>query len=76
MTYWIDLGPPTTQVMEFIGFNNFFKKIFLFNYTIKTDVHKIEHQSKNKHLFKTIIPIEKKQKSIMQFISQSINIKR
>jgi hypothetical protein len=49
-----------------------FFKIFLFNYTIKIDAHKIEHQPKNKHLLMTIIPIERKQKSIKQFISQSI----
>jgi len=33
---------------------------------------KIEHQPKNRYLFETIILIESKQKSIMKFISQSI----
>jgi hypothetical protein len=32
---------------------------------IKINDHKIEHQLKNKHLFKVIIPIESKQKPIM-----------
>jgi hypothetical protein len=41
--------------MDFIEFNNFFY-IFLFNSMIKTNAHKIKHQSKNKHLFKIIIP--------------------
>jgi hypothetical protein len=38
---------------------------------IKIDTHKIERQPKNKYLFETIIPIESKQKSFMQSISQS-----
>ena len=37
--------------MNSIEFNNFF-----FNYMIKIDAHKIKHQSKNRHLFETIIP--------------------
>ena len=47
--------PLTTQVMDSIESNNFFY-IFLFNSMIKINAHKIEHQYKNKHLFKTIIP--------------------
>jgi hypothetical protein len=43
--------------MNSIGFNNFFYKLFLFNYMIKIDAHKIEHQPKNRYLFETIIPI-------------------
>jgi len=43
---------------------------------IKIDVHKIEYQFKNKHLFETIIPIESKQKSIMQSIFQPIQYQR
>jgi hypothetical protein len=39
---------------------------------IKIDAHKIQHQPKNKHLFEAIIPIESKQKSIIQSISQLI----
>jgi len=39
---------------------------------IKIYTHNIEYQPKNTHLFKTIIPIESKQKFIMQFISQPI----
>jgi len=47
--------------MDSIGFNKFLY-IFLFNYIIKIDTHKIEHQPKNRHLFETIIP--RKQKKI------------
>jgi hypothetical protein len=41
--------------MDSIGFNKFFI-FFLFNYMIKTNAHKIEHQPKNRHLFEIIIP--------------------
>jgi hypothetical protein len=54
MIDWIHLGPPTTRVMDFIEFNNF----FLFNYIIKIIAHEIEEQLKNIHLFETIILIE------------------
>jgi hypothetical protein len=40
----------------------------------KIDDHKIEHQPQNKYLLETIIPIESKQKSIIQSISQQIQI--
>ena len=39
---------------------------------IKINAHKIEHKLKNRHLFEAIIPIESKQKSIIQSISQLI----
>jgi hypothetical protein len=39
---------------------------------IKINAYIIKYQPKNKHLFETIIPIESKQKFIMQFISQPI----
>jgi len=39
---------------------------------IKMNAHKIEHKLKNIHLFEAIIPIESKQKSIIQSISQLI----
>jgi len=42
-----------TRVIDSIEFNIFYK-IFLFNYIIKIDAHKIEHQPKNNHLFETI----------------------
>jgi hypothetical protein len=60
MTDWIDLGPPATRVMNSIGFDDFFYKLFLFNYMIKIDAYKIEHQSKNRYLFEIIIIIESK----------------
>jgi hypothetical protein len=43
-TNWINLGPLITRVMNFIGFNNFFFKLSLFNYMIKIDACKIEYQ--------------------------------
>jgi hypothetical protein len=46
-----------TRVMDSIEFNNFFYKLFLFNYMIKIYTHKIEHQSKNRQLFKTMITL-------------------
>jgi len=39
---------------------------FLFNYMIKIDANKIEHQPKNKHLFETIIPRKQKKKKKIQ----------
>jgi hypothetical protein len=53
MINWIDFGPHMTRIIDFIEFNNFVI-IFLFNYTIKIDVHKIEHRPKNRYLFKII----------------------
>jgi hypothetical protein len=52
--------------MNSIEFNNFF-----FNYIIKIDAHKIEHQSKNRHLFEIIIP--RKQTKINNAINFSTN---
>jgi hypothetical protein len=43
MTDWINISPPATWVMDFIGFNNLFI-IILFNYIIKIDALKIKHQ--------------------------------
>jgi hypothetical protein len=40
MIDWIDLIFPTTHVMNYIKFNNFF------NYIIKIYAHKIEYQPK------------------------------
>jgi len=53
MTDWIN--PPPIQIMDSIGFNNFFI-FFYYNYMIKTYAHKIERLSKNRHLLETIIP--------------------
>jgi hypothetical protein len=39
-----------------LGLITFSYKYFFFNYMIKINTHKIEHQPKNKHLFETIIP--------------------
>jgi hypothetical protein len=46
MPGWIDFGHPTTWVMGFNEFNNFFYfcKLFLFNFMITLDVFKIELQ--------------------------------
>jgi hypothetical protein len=54
--------------MGFIEFNNLFLKK-LFNYIRKIDAHKIKHKLKNRYLIEKIIPIESKQKSIIQSIS-------
>jgi hypothetical protein len=59
MTDWIDIGCPVTRFMDSIGFNNFFY-IFIFNYIIKIDAHKIKREPKSRYLFETIIPIESK----------------
>jgi len=56
MTDWIDIGCPVTRFMNSIGFNNFFY-IFIFNYIIKIDAHKIKREPKSRYLFETIIPI-------------------
>jgi hypothetical protein len=40
--------------MDYIKFNNFFINYF-FNYIIKIYANKIEYQSKNRHLFETMI---------------------
>jgi len=57
MTNWIDLAPSPLRPGSWtlLGLINFCI-IFLFNYMIKIDTHKIEHQPKNRHLFETIIP--------------------
>ena len=41
------LGPGSCDLLDLI---TFFINIFLFNYMIKIDIHKIEYQSKNKTL--------------------------
>jgi hypothetical protein len=50
MIYWIHHHLFVTRIMNLIKFNNFFYKLFLFNYIIKIYAHKIKHQPKNKHL--------------------------
>jgi hypothetical protein len=70
MTDWIDLATPWLGWWTLLDLINFFI-IFLFNYMIKINAHKIEYQPKNRHLFETIIP-RKQTKSIMQFIYQPI----
>jgi hypothetical protein len=59
--------------MDFFGFNNFYYKLFLLNYMIKINAHKIEHQPKNKHLFAIVITLEKTKinKSCSLFPKQS-----
>jgi len=57
--------------MDSIGFHNFFYIIFLFNYIIKINSHKIRHQPKNRHLFETII--FKKQTKINNAVHFSTN---
>jgi galactitol-specific phosphotransferase system IIB component len=59
MTDWIDIGCPVTRFMDSIEFNNFFY-IFILNYIIKIDAHKIKREPKSRYLFETIIPIESK----------------
>jgi hypothetical protein len=66
MTDWIDLATPWLGWWTLLGLI-----IFLFNYMIKINAHKIEYQPKNRHLFETIIP-RKQTKSIMQLIYQPI----
>jgi hypothetical protein len=41
---WINLNLLATRVMDSIGFNNLFYNFFLFNYIIKINDIKIEHQ--------------------------------
>ena len=45
MTNWIDLNSPSTRVIDFIEFNNFFINYF-FNYIVKIYDHKIKYHLK------------------------------
>jgi hypothetical protein len=72
MADWIYSSPPQPKLWTLLGLISFFYKLFLFNYIIKIDVYKIEHQPKNTLIWDNYH--HRKQTKINHVIYFSINL--